>query len=98
MNAASSIRAPTHVAAGRTFETHQHPQTGRLAGPVRAEETADLALFDRQGEVLDRGDLAELLPETIDGHHWHAGHGDILVRARPRMGAGVDVGRGSVSC
>ena len=82
-NAAVSISAPTRRSIGcrarpsrRTGasrprvgadQAEQHPQARGLARAVRAEQTAHLALLDREAEVVDREHaLAEVLREADD--------------------------------
>src|SRR4029453_17606307 len=48
-------------ARGRALEARDHPERGRLAAAGRAEERDELASVGVEVEVLDRGDVAELL-------------------------------------
>jgi hypothetical protein len=47
--------------AGRFLEAGDHPQGRRLAAPTGSEHREELALLDREVDVVDRGD--EVLPE-----------------------------------
>src|SRR6185503_6954352 len=51
---------PQHLAraGGRVEEAEQEPDRRRLAGAVRAEECEDLALANRDRQVLEREDVA----------------------------------------
>ena len=46
-------------AFGRRREASEHAHRRSLAGPVRSEETKDLAALDTKAHVIDRGELAE---------------------------------------
>ena len=61
-----------HGARGRGDEAEEHPQGGRLAGPVRSEEPGDPAGESVEVEVVDGEDVsAEALrqPPSLDGRH-----------------------------
>jgi hypothetical protein len=50
-------------------QRRQHPQGGRLAGAVRAEEAEDLAGGDVEGDVVDGDHVVEALRESLDLDH-----------------------------
>jgi hypothetical protein len=56
-------------------------QHRRLAGPVRADDGADLALADIEADILDRGDAAEALGDVLHLHH----HSADLARVQPMV-------------
>src|SRR5262249_9294336 len=55
--------------AGGRHEAGQDPHGCRLARAVRAEEADDLALLDREGDVLDGRNRPVALGEAIDLDH-----------------------------
>jgi hypothetical protein len=60
----------------RHLEPGDHPQGGRLAATARAEQREELALGDRERDVVDRPDPVEALADTVkgDSHTWRLGH------------------------
>jgi len=56
--------ADRRAAAGRADQTQQHPQGGGLSGAVRPEEAGDPAGLDREAEVVDGGQAAEVLGQV----------------------------------
>jgi hypothetical protein len=62
------------------FQAGDHPQAGGLAAPGRADEHHELAIGDLEGEVLDGSEIAEALPDVIEGH---GGHGHLLPAVMP---------------
>ena len=50
-----------HVAIGGPFQPGDHPQHGGLAAAAGPEQGHQLAFPDGEGDLVDRGDLAELL-------------------------------------
>ena len=50
-------------------EPDHHPHRGRLAGSVRADEAGDAAGGHGEGQVVDRGALAVVLGDSVDGDH-----------------------------
>ena len=65
---------PRHVEAAdpdatavRPREADEHPDRRRLAGPVRAQESEDLAGADLEGDVRNRLAAAEALGEVLGG-------------------------------
>ena len=49
------------------FEPREHPQERRLAAPRRPDEDEELAVLDRQRDVVDRDDVAaEDLRDVVD--------------------------------
>ena len=59
-------------AGGRGDQAEQHPQGGRLAGAVGAEEAGHRALVDLEVELVDGEHVAEALGEPL---HADRGHG-----------------------
>jgi len=59
------------LAAGRLDPGGEHADGGRLAGPVRAEQTEHLALADREGQAVDGVDIPLRVPldqvDDLDG-------------------------------
>ena len=55
--------------AGRHDEAGEHADRRRLAGTVRAEQAEDLAVPDREGQVVHRLDRAEALAEALHLDH-----------------------------
>jgi hypothetical protein len=57
----------------RTQERGQHPDGGRLAGAVGAQQRDHGAVFDLQGEVLDGDEVAKALRQAlgVDGNFCH---------------------------
>ena len=53
-----------HLALGRLLESGDHPQRGRLAAAARAQQGEELPFPDRQAEVVDRREVAELLGDV----------------------------------
>src|SRR6266480_2318746 len=49
----------------RAVEAGEHVEEGRLAGPVRADQADDRALRDREVEVVDGEQAAELLADVV---------------------------------
>ena len=49
------------LALGRLLEAGDHPQRRRLAAAARAEQREELALADREAELVDGGEVAEAL-------------------------------------
>jgi len=54
-------------AARRMQETQEHFHRRRLARPVRSEETKNLAARDGERNMIDRGELAELARQFLNG-------------------------------
>jgi hypothetical protein len=52
-------------------QAEQHPQRGRLPGPVRAEETGHGALLDLETHLVDREYLAKSLGQAAHLDHCH---------------------------
>ena len=76
------------VAGGGSGEVQHHVDGGGLAGAVRAEEAVDFAVSDRQGQVLDGGDVAVALGEAVylddHGSPWRVvGWGLFMAGCRP---------------
>src|SRR6185436_3901003 len=60
------------VAARRLEQGRQHPEHGRLAGPVRADESEDLAAFDREVDARNRHGAVVAFEQPVrldDGRH-----------------------------
>src|SRR5437867_6808116 len=57
----------TDRAAVRDEDARQHAENRALAGPVRADQAQNLALFDREGHMVDGREAAEALGETMNG-------------------------------
>ena len=55
-------------AGGRLLEAREHAQQRRLARARAAEQAEQLALEDVERDVVDRGDVAELLGDVADAH------------------------------
>jgi hypothetical protein len=47
-------------------------EEGGLAGPVGADQGADLALLDGEREAVERHDAAEPDPDLFDTQQWHS--------------------------
>ena len=58
-----------HLARGRQHQTEQHPDRGRLARAVGAEEAVDVTFADVEVEVVDREDGSEALGQPGGGDH-----------------------------
>ena len=56
-----------HAAGGGGGEPRDHPHGGGLAGAVRAEKSHDLALRNREGEIVDDGPRAVALGDRLEG-------------------------------
>jgi hypothetical protein len=76
------------AAAARAQDVERHAQRGGLAGAVAAEEAEDAAFGDREAELADRGELAEMLRDAVEGEDW-PGHAYPLrgPPAAPRVAA-----------
>ena len=81
-------RVAGHVAAakldpagGRQVEAADHPQGRGLAAPGRPEQREELARPDRQGDVVDRDDIAEPLREVREA--------DLGLGSRRGLGVGL---------
>ena len=59
--------------APRSQHSRQRAQQRRLAAAVRADDRDDLALADRQGEVVQHLDLAVIDDQVTDLEQAHAG-------------------------
>src|SRR5262249_47491735 len=64
------------VALGRLLEAGDQAQAGGLAAARGAEKGMERAAFQREGDAIDRGHLAEMLADAIEtdvdavfGHH-----------------------------
>src|SRR5947209_15134288 len=57
----------TGLAGISEHEAHEHTQRRRLAGPVRTEKAADVALLDGEVEVVDSEHGPEPLGEPGNG-------------------------------
>ncbi len=58
-------------AFGRLLEPGDHAERGRLAAAGRAEEHEELLVGHLEGEVVDRGHVAEPLRDSTDGDPAH---------------------------
>ena len=58
--------------AGRLVQAADAVEERGLAGAVRPDQRADLALLDREGEVGERDDSAELDPNIFDRQQRHS--------------------------
>ena len=71
---AMSLPSKTIAARRRLVDPGDHVEERRLAGAVRADQADDRALGDREVDVVDRDQAAELLAERVDleqvGAHW----------------------------
>ena len=56
-------------AGGRPQEAAHHLERGRFAGAVGAEQAEDLAAADAEGDVVGRGEVAELLGQPVGLDH-----------------------------
>jgi hypothetical protein len=65
----------------RAIEAADHVEGRRLAGAVRADQAADLALFHPEGEIAHRGETAEPLADAIQLEERHQPAGS---SSRPR--------------
>ena len=65
--------ADEDVARGLLFQAGEHAQRGRLAAARRADEHQELLVADLEVEVVDRGDVAELLGDVVVGDGRHSG-------------------------
>ena len=72
-----------HGPGARPQPAADHADQRRLARPVRADDGADLARLDPDGDVLDRAQAAEAAPEPL-GLEQSRGHGRLR---RPRGGS-----------
>ena len=91
--------------ARREDEPHQHLDGGRLAGAVRPDEAEDLALLDREREVVDGVDRGGRRPRTpssapsgpgVVAHDMVDTPRSAAVKARGDRGGGAR-GRGALS-
>ena len=55
----------------RPVDARQHVEERRLAGAVRADQARDRALLDREVDVVDRDEAAELLAQPRDVEQRH---------------------------
>ena len=58
-----------HAAAGRRQQRGEHLDGGGFAGAVGAEKREDLALGDIEGDVVDGGEVAEFLDQSLGANH-----------------------------
>src|SRR5205823_13434274 len=68
----------------RLLEARDHAQARRLAAAARAEQREELALADRERDVVHRGNLAEAFTDALqrDRHAPVLGHAASLNRCR----------------
>ena len=57
------------AAGGRLQQPGDHAERRRLSRAVRAEEAVNLSRLDVEADAVDRGELAVLLDEIVDGNH-----------------------------
>ena len=76
------------AAAGRPDQRGQDSQQGRLAGPVGPDQAQNVALLQRQADVVDRHQRAVFFPEMVCFQHCH-GQGVPLNQRSFRTAHGV---------
>ena len=69
-------------ARGRRLEAREHPQQRRLAAARAAEQAEELALVDVEADIVDGGEVAELLADLLDADE------GTLVAGDPGLGRG----------
>ena len=57
---------PPHRAGVEIGQPEDGPHRGRLAGAVRAEEADDLAGGNREGQIVERGERAEVAGQAVE--------------------------------
>ncbi len=59
------LAAELDLPGGRLVDAGEHVEERRLAGAVRADQAGDRAFGDREVDVVDGDEPAELLPEVL---------------------------------
>src|SRR5262249_22720361 len=80
-----------HVAARRLHEAADHVEQRGLAGTVRSDDAANLALLDREVDAVQRAHTTECDAEIADGEHRRAAPTTSAHRCR------MDLDRGDVA-
>ncbi len=65
-HAGQALPVQQHVALGRVLEAGHHAHHGGLAAARRPQQGEELALVDRQGNIVDRGEVAEALGDAAE--------------------------------
>ncbi len=55
-----------NASLARRFEAAQHAQKRRLAAARSAQQREELTLFDLEIDLVDRGEIAETLGDSLD--------------------------------
>ena len=66
-DAAQILAVEQDAARGRLLEAGQHAQKRRLAAAGRAEQREEFAFVDGQRQIVDGGEIAELLGDVLEG-------------------------------
>ena len=81
-------------AAGGQQQAQQHAHGGGLAAAVRAQVAHHLAALDRERDLIDGGEVAELLDQVVDfdGGLGHSATAGSLLRHSARAGIRLEQG------